>query len=241
MLINCASHPSSGPEMSEDSASTGLLQSFGADPAVTDAECERTAFTAPSPLIEDEFRVELEALIPQLRAFARSLCGGRDMADDLVQDTLLKAWAARGSFRAGTNMRAWTFIILRNVFLSQMRRARFKGEWNQEAAEQRLATPAAQEKQLQLSDLQRALLCLPTPQREALILVGAGGLPYEEAAAICGCAVGTIKSRVARARAALESMLADGRCPARATCRTAAGVVGEGILDEVERIIGNQG
>jgi RNA polymerase sigma-70 factor (ECF subfamily) len=78
-------------------------------------------------LSDDEFRDELGRVIPHLRAFGRSLSGNRDLADDLVQETLLKAWAARKRFQAGTNMRAWTFIILRNLFLSQMRRARFKG------------------------------------------------------------------------------------------------------------------
>src|SRR5262245_11522552 len=81
-------------------------------------------------LSDDEFKEELARVIPHLRAFARSLSGNRDLADDLVQETLMKAWAARKRFQAGTNMRAWTFIILRNLFLSQMRRARFRGEWD---------------------------------------------------------------------------------------------------------------
>lgn len=191
-----------------------------------------------TPPEEADFRTELEALIPQLRAFARSLCGQRDLADDLAQEALLKAWAAREKFQIGTNLRAWVFIILRNVFLSQMRRARFKGDWNQEAAERILAAPARQMQQLQMSDLQRALMRLPDAQREALILVGAGGLAYEEVAEICGCAVGTVKSRVARARVALERVLADGTCPPRASCDTAAAAAGEAILDEVERLIG---
>ena len=101
-------------------------------------------------------------------------------------------------------MRAWTFIILRNLFLSQMRRARFKGEWDELTASKLLAAPASQDRHIELGDMQRALLHLPQPQREALILVGAGGFAYEEAAEICGCAVGTIKSRVARGRVALE-------------------------------------
>jgi RNA polymerase sigma-70 factor (ECF subfamily) len=188
-------------------------------------------------LEEEGFREELEALVPQLRAFARSLSGKRDLADDLVQDTLLKAWAARDKYRAGTNMRAWLFIILRNVFLSQKRRDRFRGEWNPELAERTLCTPASQEKQLQLADLQRALSTLPAAQREALILVGAGGLPYEEAAQICGCAVGTVKSRVARARAALEAIMAGDACPARAADAAAAATAGEAILDEVSKAL----
>jgi RNA polymerase sigma factor (sigma-70 family) len=166
-------------------------------------------------LSDEEFKTELAQVIPHLRAFGRSLSGSRDLADDLVQETLLKAWAARERFQAGTNMRAWTFIILRNLFLSQMRRARFKGEWDDFTAGKLLAAPAGQDRQVELSDLQRALLQLPQAQREALILVGAGGFAYEEAAAICNCAVGTIKSRVARGRAALETILAEGLLPSR--------------------------
>jgi RNA polymerase sigma factor (sigma-70 family) len=167
------------------------------------------------PLSDPEFKQELTRVIPHLRAFGRSLSGNRDLADDLVQETLLKAWAARTRFQAGTNMRAWTFIILRNLFLSQMRRARFKGEWDELTASKVLAAPAGQEHHVELGDLQRALLHLPQPQREALILVGAGGFAYEEAAEICGCAVGTIKSRVARGRVALEALLSEGRLPSR--------------------------
>lgn len=166
-------------------------------------------------LSDDEFKAELARVIPHLRAFGRSLSGNRDLADDLVQETLLKAWAARKRFQAGTNMRAWTFIILRNLFLSQMRRARFKGEWDELTASKLLAAPASQDRHVELGDMQRALLHLPQPQREALILVGAGGFAYEEAAEICGCAVGTIKSRVARGRVALEALLSDGRLPSR--------------------------
>lgn len=174
---------------------------------------------APKPnteqLSDEDFKAELAQVIPHLRAFGRSLSGNRDVADDLVQETLLKAWAARHRFQAGTNMRAWTFIILRNLFLSQMRRARFKGEWDDFTASKLLAAPAGQDRQIELADLERGLLQLPQAQREALILVGAGGFAYEEAAAICDCAVGTIKSRVARGRAALETILADGKMPTR--------------------------
>ena len=173
-----------------------------------------------APLPDDEFKEHLAAVIPHLRAFGRSLSGSRDLADDLVQETLLKAWAARKRFQAGTNMRAWTFIILRNLFLSQMRRARFKGEWDELTASKILAAPASQDRHIELSDMQRALMHLPQPQREALILVGAGGFAYEEAAEICGCAVGTIKSRVARGRVALEGLLSSGKLPSRRQHRT---------------------
>ena len=166
-------------------------------------------------LSDDAFKHELAQVIPHLRAFGRSLSGNRDLADDLVQETLLKAWAARSRFQAGTNMRAWTFIILRNLFLSQMRRARFRGEWDELTASRILAAPASQDRHIELADMQRALLHLPQSQREALILVGAGGFSYEEAADICDCAVGTIKSRVARGRVALETLLSEGRLAPR--------------------------
>jgi RNA polymerase sigma-70 factor (ECF subfamily) len=181
-------------------------------------------------LSDEEFREQLALVIPHLRAFGRSLSGNRDTADDLVQETLLKAWAARKRFQAGTNMRAWTFIILRNLYLSQMRRARFKGEWDDLAADRLLAAPASQDRHVELADMQRALMHLPQPQREALILVGAGGFAYEEAAEICGVAVGTIKSRVARGRVALEALLTDGALPSR---RDSANNGGRGALETI--------
>ena len=193
-----------------------LLAKLNSDDETEDGNGAVNIEIPPSRALSDEeFKTELAQVIPHLRAFGRSLSGSRDLADDLVQETLLKAWAARERFQAGTNMRAWTFIILRNLFLSQMRRARFKGEWDDFTAGKLLAAPAGQDRQVELSDLQRALLQLPQAQREALILVGAGGFAYEEAAAICNCAVGTIKSRVARGRAALETILNEGLLPSR--------------------------
>ena len=192
-----------------------IEQNHGAD-GIADMDDEVDPISVePVPLPDNEFKDELARVIPHLRAFGRSLSGNRDLADDLVQETLLKAWAARKRFQAGTNMRAWTFIILRNLFLSQMRRARFKGEWDEITASKLLAAPASQDRHVELGDMQRALMHLPQPQREALILVGAGGFAYEEAAEICGCAVGTIKSRVARGRVALEAMLTEGKLPSR--------------------------
>ena len=175
-----------------------------------DRDAERVA------LSDEDFRSELALVIPQLRAFGRSLSGNRDLADDLVQETLMKAWAARRRFQAGTNMRAWTFIILRNLFLSQMRRSRFTGDWDDLVADRLLAAPAGQDRQIELADVERALQHLPQSQREALVLVGAGGFAYEEAAEICGVAVGTIKSRVARGRVALEALISGGGLPPRA-------------------------
>lgn len=193
-----------------------MLSDTGDPARMTEETADQDAAPAEHvALSDDAFKAELGRVIPHLRAFGRSLSGNRDLADDLVQETLLKAWAARKRFQAGTNMRAWTFIILRNLFLSQMRRARFKGEWDDLTASKILAAPASQDRHVDLGDLQRALLHLPQPQREALILVGAGGFAYEEAADICGCAVGTIKSRVARGRVALEQLMNGGGLPSR--------------------------
>jgi RNA polymerase sigma factor (sigma-70 family) len=192
---------------------------------------ERTA------LSDEDFKTQLAAVIPQLRAFGRSLSGNRDTGDDLVQETLLKAWAARDRYEAGTNLRAWTFIILRNLFLSQMRRNRFRGEWDDLVAEKILSAPASQDKHVELGDLQRALQFLPESQREALILVGAGGFAYEEAAEICGVAVGTIKSRVARGRVALEAVMMGNDLPSRRKDPDNDGVSAlDTIMDQVKAL-----
>lgn len=184
------------------------------------------------------FKRELEAVIPHLRAFARGLCGRPDMADDLVQEALMKAWAAQERFEPGTSMRAWTFVILRNAYLTDMRRNRFRGEYDENVAERILTAPAGQEDPLHLSDMHRALLTLPPERREALLLVGAGGFSYEEAAEICGCAIGTIKSRVGRARAALNSMLADGDIPQRSLDDDGAH---RAILEELDDVAAGDG
>ncbi|WP_293881370.1 sigma-70 family RNA polymerase sigma factor [Sphingomonas sp.] len=192
-------------------------------------------------LSDKDFKEQLGLVIPQLRAFGRSLSGDRDLADDLVQETLMKAWAARGRFQAGTNMRAWTFIILRNLYFSQVRRRRFRGEWDDLTADRILAAPASQDRHVELGDLQRALLQLPQSQREALILVGAGGFAYEEAAEICGVAVGTIKSRVARGRVALEAAMSDPALPSRREGPDNEGVsVLDTIMAEVSELSRNR-
>lgn len=178
------------------------------DHRVCDAADIEGVVDAKKPSLSDaDFKAALAETVPHLRAYGRSLSGNRDTADDLVQDALLRAWSARARFEAGTNIRAWTFIILRNVFLSQMRRAKFVGEWDELTSDRILASSGQQDAQLNLADVQRALTLLPDTQREALILVGAGGFSYEEAAEICDVALGTIKSRVARGRSALEKIL----------------------------------
>ncbi|MCI4677845.1 sigma-70 family RNA polymerase sigma factor [Rhodoblastus acidophilus] len=151
---------------------------------------------------------KLLAELPSLRAFALSLAGSSDGADDLVQDTLMKAWANASSFAEGTNMRAWLFTIMRNTFFSKYRKSRREVQDVDGEAAARLVAMPDQLAHLDLADFRARLERLPADQREALILIGASGFSYEEAAEICGCAVGTIKSRVNRARRRLMDLLA---------------------------------
>jgi len=153
------------------------------------------------------FRDLLIAEIPNLRAFAVSLSGSMQNADDLVQDTLLKAWGHADSFTEGTSIRAWLFTILRNTYYSLYRK---RGREVQDVDGQyagRVSVAPAQEGAVDLADFRSALALLPEEQREVLILVGASGLSYEEAAEICHVPVGTVKSRVNRARARLAELL----------------------------------
>lgn len=168
--------------------------------------------TQPS-LSDGEFRNELARVTPHLRAFARSLTGCRERADDLAQETLMKAWAARQSYRAGTNFKAWTFTILRNHFYSETRRARFTGQYDEEMAERTLRINGNQEDVVNLADVLRALETLPETHRDALILAAVGDLSYEEIAEVCGIALGTVKSRICRARAMLANALDSGILP----------------------------
>lgn len=198
----------------------------------------KTAPNKPTAKERAAFKRELTEVIPHLRAFARGLCGRADMADDLVQEALLKAWAAQDRFQPGTSMRAWTFVILRNAYLTDMRRNRFRGTYDEGVAERILTQPAGQEEPLHLSDMHRALLTLPPERREALLLVGAGGFSYEEAAEICGCALGTIKSRVGRARATLNEMLSKDSVPGRSI---KDGTAHTEILDELDSVVADSG
>lgn len=157
-------------------------------------------------LSDQEFKDQLSATLPQLRAFARSLAGNANLVDDLVQETMLKAWRARDRFEAGSNFKAWSFTILRHHFYSAALRNRFHGEWDERVADRVLAAPAIQEMHAQLNDVLRALQQLSVPAREAVVLVGAAGFSYEEVAEMYDVAVGTIKSRVWRGRAALKEI-----------------------------------
>jgi RNA polymerase sigma-70 factor (ECF subfamily) len=158
--------------------------------------------------VSPELRDEMLATIPNLRAFAISLTNNRDAADDIVQETILKGWANMHRFQPGTNMQAWLFTILRNLFHSQWRKRRHEVEDPDEAFASKLQIIPEQPGHVALQDLRAALERLSPDQREALILVGAEGLSYEETAQICGVAVGTIKSRVNRARNRLAELLA---------------------------------
>jgi RNA polymerase sigma-70 factor (ECF subfamily) len=187
------------------------------------------------PASEAIFKRELVGLIPHLRAFARTLCGDATAADDLAQDAIMKAWDARASFQIGTNMKAWTFMILRNQFYSEKRRSWRQSQLDQEAAERTLIAVDDPESPVALDEMRLALGMLPPEQREALILVGAGGFAYEEAADICGCAVGTVKSRVSRARRALQGILEQG---AYDRDGAPAGDAMSAILADAERLSG---
>jgi RNA polymerase sigma-70 factor, ECF subfamily len=185
------------------------------------------------PKLEEQFKRELIGLIPHLRAFARTLAGDPASADDLAQDAMMKAWDARASYQMGTNMKAWTFMILRNQFYSEKRRSWRQTQLDQEAAERTLIAADDPESPVALDELRLSIGMLPAEQREALILVGAGGFAYEEAAEICGCAVGTVKSRVSRARKALQAILEQG---AYDRDGRPAGEAMRSILDDAERL-----
>jgi RNA polymerase sigma-70 factor (ECF subfamily) len=154
-----------------------------------------------------DWRDSVVELIPALRAFAWSLSHNASDADDLVQDTLIKAWTNRDKFEPGTNLRAWLFTILRNTYYTAAvrRRREVRDETGKYAAT--LSTGPTQDWSLAIRALQNALAQLPVEHREALILVGAAGMTYEEAAEVCGCALGTIKSRVNRARSRLLKLM----------------------------------
>jgi RNA polymerase sigma-70 factor (ECF subfamily) len=156
-----------------------------------------------APSLKDQ----MLAVVPKLRAFGISLTGNADRADDLVQETLMRAWAHLDSFTPGTNMQAWLFTILRNHFRTEYRKRRREVEDADGIHTNRLSTPPEQHGHMELQEFRAALSELPEDQREALVLVGASGFSYEEAAQISGCAIGTVKSRVNRARARLAEKL----------------------------------
>ncbi len=177
----------------------------------------RTATSMAPPIgtplgADSEMRDLLLGAIPALRAFAFSLTYDLDRSDDLVQDTLVRAWVKADSFTRGSNLTAWLFTILRNLFYSEQRKKKREVEDADDVLAGKLASLPEQEVRLELREFREALDLLPYSQREALVLVGAQNFTYEEAAEICGVAVGTIKSRVSRARFRLTESLGMNGC-----------------------------
>jgi len=159
-----------------------------------------------SPLSAD-LRADLLKAIPHLRAFAISLTGNVDQADDLVQEAIVRGLDHLHSFTPGTNLQAWLFTILRNQFHTSFRRRKREVEDPDGTMAALLSTPPEQHGRLDFEDFRAALARLSFEQREVLLLIGAEGLSYEEAAQICGTKIGTIKSRMNRARARLAELL----------------------------------
>jgi RNA polymerase sigma-70 factor (ECF subfamily) len=207
MDMNCATHQAKGPII--------LANANAARPTAVDRVAER-------PSVQPSVRDVMLAAIPSLRAFAISLSGSVDRADDLVQETVTRAMASLDSFTPGTNMTAWLVTILRNRFRSEYRKRRREVEDPDGSYLAGLKMPAEQFGRLEFKELIEALAKLPHVQREALLLVAASGFSYDEAAAICEVAVGTIKSRVSRARQLLAELLALGSPAAFALDRATA-------------------
>ncbi len=185
---------------------------------------------------DDEFGSQLIALMPNLRAFALRLAGGPN-GEDFAQDALAKAWQSRSRFQRGTSMKAWVFTILRNHFLSAKRR-----DWRSLPLEQSVAedTLVANDDAFfgeELLDVRNAMHMLPLEQRDALILAGSAGLTYEETAVITGCAVGTVKSRVSRGRAALVALLDDAKVGVRARSTVSAVDVANDIIQSAALLV----
>jgi RNA polymerase sigma-70 factor, ECF subfamily len=193
MDLNCATYRVKGPII--------LANANATRSTAVDKVTERMA-------VQPSVRDVMLAAIPSLRAFAISLSGSVDRADDLVQETVMRAMASIDSFTPGTNMQAWLFTILRNRFRSEYRKRRREVEDPDGSHLASLKLPAEQFGRLEFKELIEALAKLPYVQREALLLVAASGFSYDEAAAICEVAVGTIKSRVSRARQLLAELLA---------------------------------
>jgi RNA polymerase sigma-70 factor (ECF subfamily) len=174
---------------------------------------------------------DLLACVPHLRAFAWFLARNRDRADDLVQDTIVRALTAAQQFRAGSNLKAWMFTILRNLYYNEMRKNRIQTQSLDDPLAYEPAVLPSQVASLEFGDFRRAFWQLADDRREALILIGASGLSYEEAAKVCDCPKGTVKSRVSRARRELLQILEDGLLADRRRDSPAmAGYIG-GLLD----------
>lgn len=153
-------------------------------------------------------REDLVGHLPAMRAFAISLTRNATLADDMVQDAVVKAWTNFDKYQSGTNLRAWLFTILRNTYYSQRRKAAREVADVGNVLTDALAEKPAHDGRLHMTDFRDAFARLNDEQREVLLLVGALGFSYEEAAGMCGVAVGTIKSRTNRARQRLAKLMA---------------------------------
>lgn len=183
------------------------------------------------------FKKQMLASQTPLRRFAFKLCAREDMAEDLMQETLLKAWAARHQFKPGSNFLSWAFTILRNTWLNQLRRGKkFVAGFDENVAEQILSAPPRQNSTFDLADLQRAMSELPTDQLEAMMLVGPGDHTYEQAGEILDCAAGTVKSRASRARATLSEILDGGKLKMTIEDTEDATDIAEIFVDAIEEI-----
>ena len=209
----------------------GVAQSSGIDDALRPVQVHASEATEKKISFSDR----LIGIIPALRAFARGLCGRSDLADDLVQEALTKAWAARDTYLPNTNFKAWMFTILRNHYYSWCRKQRRVAPWDPDAAERLLVCEPSQNGHIELAELATGMQTLPAQQREALVLVGAGGFTYEAAAEIVGCAVGTVKSRVARGRLALREFL-ENHDSTKKELRSTSAQASATIFDELKRL-----
>lgn len=176
---------------------------------------------------------ELIALMPNLRGFAMSLCRNRSLADDMMQDTIVKAWAKIDTFEPGSNMKAWLFTILRNTYYTRHQKMKREVSDKDGVFTDTLSVKPDHDGRLHMRDFKTAFETLPDEQREALMLVGAQGFSYEEAAATVGVAIGTVKSRVNRARAALTDMMSmDGESAMELTDQSTVAVINRDIILE---------
>lgn len=190
-----------------DVAAKQDLHRAGGAPASDGAKDTGSPDAGPrATLSEPEFKAELIKMIPHLRAYAHSVARGHT-AEDLAQTAMMKGWKSRSSFQLGTNFKAWMFTILRNEHYSHARRAWRTQPLDPEVAENTLVANDGAMDREELLDVRNAMQELGFDHRQALVLVTAAGLTYAEAAEICGCAVGTVKSRVSRARAELTGIL----------------------------------